>query len=100
MTLLYLAMALTLVTLVAWLINTYVPMPGNMKTIANVVLVLLVIGMVLWLVTTYVPMAGSVMAILNICVVVATCVGVLQAVGLWGQVGRLWGSTRHKASSV
>ncbi len=96
MTLLYLAMALTLVTLVAWLINTYVPMPGNMKTIANVVLALLVVGMVLWLINTYVPMAGSIKAILNIFVVVATCVGVLQAVGLWSQVVRLWGSLTHK----
>jgi len=43
MTLLYLVMALTLVTLVAWLVNTYVPMPGNMKTVVNVVLALLVV---------------------------------------------------------
>jgi len=56
--------------------------------------------MVLWLINTYVPMAGSIKAILNIFVVVATCVGVLQAVGLWSQVVRLWGSITHKASSV
>ena len=43
MTLLYLVMALTLVTLVAWLANTYVPMPGNIKTVVNVVLALLVV---------------------------------------------------------
>ena len=99
MTLLYFALALTLVTLVAWLVNTYVPMPGNMKTIVNVVLALLVVGMVLWLINTYVPMAGSIKAILNIFVVVATCVGVLQAVGLWSQVVRLWGSiTRFRVS--
>ena len=100
MTLLYLGMALTLVALVAWLVNTYVPMPGNIKTVVNVVLALLVVGMVLWLINTYVPMAGSIKAILNIFVVVATCVGVLQAVGLWIQVVRLWGSITHKASSV
>ncbi len=100
MTLLYLGMALTLVTLVAWLVNTYVPMPGHIKTVVNVVLALLVVGMVLWLINTYVPMAGSIKAILNIFVVVATCVGVLQAVGLWEQVVRLWGSITHKASSV
>src|SRR5437588_4721855 len=90
MTLLYVGMALTLVALVAWLVNTYVPMPGNIKTVVNVVLALLVVGMVLWLINTYVPMAGSIKAILNIFVVVATCVGVLQAVGLWSQVVRLW----------
>src|ERR1700682_1551839 len=97
MTLLYLVLALTLVTLVAWLVHKYVPMPTNMKTIVNVVLSLLVVGMVLWLINTYVPMAGSIKAILNIFVVVATCVGVLQAVGLWSQVVRLWGSlTSHR----
>ena len=35
-------------------------------------------------------MAGSICAILNIVVVIATRVGVLQAVGLWGDVVRLW----------
>jgi predicted membrane protein len=99
MTLLYLVLALTLVTLAAWLVNTYVPMPGSMKKIVNIVLSLLVVGMVLWLINTYVPMAGSIKAILNIFVVVATCVGVLQAIGLWGQVVRIWGSlTRHRVS--
>ena len=100
MTLLYLALALTLVTLVAWLANTYVPMPGNIKTAVNVVLALLVVGMVLWLINTYVPMAGSIKAILNIFVVVATCVGVLQAVGLWSHVVKIWGRLTHKVSSL
>jgi predicted membrane protein len=100
MTLLYLAMTMTFVILAAWLVNRYVPMAENIKKVVNVVLALLVVGMVLWLINTYVPMAGSIKAILNIFVVVATCVGVLQAVGLWVQVVRLWGSITHKASSV
>ena len=100
MTLLYLALALTLVTLVAWLANTYVPMPANIKTVVNVVLALLVVGMVLWLINTYVPMAGSIKAILNIFVVVATCVGVLQAVGLWSHVVKIWDRLTHKVSSL
>jgi predicted membrane protein len=51
----------------------------------------------LWLINTYVPMAGSIKAILNIVVVVATCVGVLQAVGLWPQVVRIWSNlTRNR----
>src|SRR5260370_39590843 len=91
MTLLYLGMALTLVTLVAWLVNTYVPMPGNMKTIVNVVLALLVVGMVLWLINTYVPMAGSIKAILNIFVVVATCVGGAPGGWYWGDSGQTLG---------
>lgn len=51
-----------------------------------IVLVLVVAGVILWLINTYVPMAGSIKAILNIVVVVAVCIWVLQAVGLWSTV--------------
>jgi undecaprenyl pyrophosphate phosphatase UppP len=61
-----------------------------MKLVINVVLALMVVGMALWLINSYVPMAGSIRAILNIVVVVATCVGVLQALGLWAGTVRLW----------
>jgi undecaprenyl pyrophosphate phosphatase UppP len=84
-------MALSLIALVAviaslWLINAYVPLPGRLKEVVKVVLALIVIGIVLWLINTYIPMAGSIKAILNIVVVIATCVGVLQAVGLWDEI--------------
>jgi predicted membrane protein len=52
----------------------------------HVVLVLLVVGILLWLINTYVPMAGSIKSILNIVVVVAVCIWVLQAFGLWNSV--------------
>ena len=51
-----------------------------------IVLVLIVVGMALWLINAFIPMAGSIKAILNVVVVVAVCVWVLQAVGLWNQV--------------
>jgi predicted membrane protein len=51
-----------------------------------IVLALIVVGMVLWLINTYIPMAGSIKTILNVVVVIAVCVWVLQAVGLWTQV--------------
>ena len=51
-----------------------------------VVLVLLIVGIGLWLINTYVPMAGSIKSILNIVVVVAVCIWVLQAFGLWNTV--------------
>ena len=90
-------LALITVAVAAWLINRYIPMPENIRPIVNIVLALLVVGMVLWLINTYVPMAGSIKAILNIVVVVATCVGVLQTVGLWSQVVRLWSNlTNHR----
>jgi predicted membrane protein len=98
MPLLYLVLALIAVAVAARVVNIYVPMPPNTRSIINVVLSLLVVGMVLWLINTYVPMAGSIKAILNIVVVVATCVGVLQAVGLWPHVAKIWSDlTRHRA---
>ena len=49
-------------------------------------LVLIVVGMALWLINVYIPMAGSIKTILNAVVVVAVCVWVLKAAGLWNQV--------------
>jgi len=78
--------ALILVVILLWLVNAYIPLATNMKRIVNIVLVLIVVGIVLWVINTYIPMAGSIKDILNIVVVIATCVGVLQAVGLWDDI--------------
>jgi hypothetical protein len=43
-------------------------------------------------------MARSINAILNIVVVVATCVRVLQAVGLWSKVVEMWSNLKMRAS--
>jgi membrane-bound ClpP family serine protease len=51
-----------------------------------IVLVLIVVGLGLWLINTYIPMAGAIKAILNAVVVVAVCVWLLKAAGLWGDV--------------
>jgi hypothetical protein len=51
-----------------------------------IVMVLIVVGMALWLINAYIPMAGSIKAILNVVVVIAVCVWVLKAAGLWTQV--------------
>lgn len=63
---------------------------SDWRTVLRVVVALIIIGVALWLVNTYIPMAGSIRAILNVVVVLATCVGVLQAFGLWSEVRRLW----------
>jgi len=51
-----------------------------------IVLALIVVGMGLWLINTYVPMAGSIKTILNVVVVISVCVWVLKAAGLWSDV--------------
>jgi predicted membrane protein len=54
--------------------------------LVNLVLVLIVVGVALYLINRYIPMASSIKSILNIVVVVAVCVWILQAVGLWQNV--------------
>ena len=89
-------LSLFLVGMVLWLINGYIPIPaGRLKTVVNVVLGLIIVGIGLWLVNTYIPMAGIIKGILNIVVVIATCVGVLQAFGLWESVINMWRKFRH-----
>jgi predicted membrane protein len=94
MPLLYFVVALMMVIAVTILVNSAVRLPASIMPVVNVVLALMIVGMVLWLINTYVPMAESIKAILNVVVVVATCVFVLQAVGLWDRVvnlsGRAW----------
>ena len=51
-----------------------------------IVLVLIVVGVVMWLINTYIPMAGSIKSILNALVVIVVAVWVLKAVGLWSTV--------------
>jgi predicted membrane protein len=78
------------VVVLAWVINTYVAFPGSIRPLLNAVLALLIVGMTLWLVNTYVPMAGSIKAILNIFVVTVTCIRILEVLGLWAHIVRLW----------
>lgn len=52
----------------------------------NLVVVLIIVGVGLYLVNRFIPMASSIKSILNIVVVVAVCVWILQATGLWGNV--------------
>ena len=54
----------------------------------NLVIALIVIGVALFLINTYIPMASSIKTILNVVVVVLVCVWVLQTLGVWGDVTR------------
>ena len=52
----------------------------------NIVIALIVVGVGLWLINTYIPMASGIKTILNVVVVVAVAIWVLQAVGMWGRI--------------
>jgi hypothetical protein len=100
MALIQIALALAFVGIAAWLINGYIRVPISIKPIINIVLMLIIVGIALWLINTYIPMAGSIRAILNLVVVIATCVCVLRAFGLWNAVVRMWDDlTHHRMSS-
>ena len=52
----------------------------------NLVIALIVVGVGLYLINRYIPMASSIKTILNVVVVVAVCIWVLQAVGIWANL--------------
>jgi hypothetical protein len=88
--------ALVVIAVVAWLTRSFVPIPPAFRAVVDVVLGLIVVGMLLWLVNAYVPMAGSIKGLLNLVVLIACCIWVLQAFGLWGQVVRMWQNLIHR----
>ena len=55
----------------------------------TVVLTLIVVGVLLWLVNTYIPMAGSIKTILNAVVVIAVVLWLLYGFGVLGHSGEI-----------
>ena len=51
-------------------------------SLISIVLVLILVGVVLWLINTYVPMAGSIKTILNALVVIVVLLWLLQIFGV------------------
>jgi len=64
------------------------------------VIALIVVGVGLYYIDTYVPMAGSIRGLLNVVVFLATLVGVLQAFGLWVPIQRMWSDLIHRGRIV
>jgi hypothetical protein len=55
----------------------------------HVVLVLIVVGVLLWLVNTFIPMAGPIKSILNAVVVIAVVLWLLNVFGLSSSLSRI-----------
>ncbi|MGC9991265.1 MAG: Thivi_2564 family membrane protein [Candidatus Cybelea sp.] len=55
----------------------------------EIVLVLVVVGVLLWLVNSYIPMAGPIKSLLNAVVVIVMVIWVLKVFGLWHYVTHL-----------
>ena len=58
-------------------------------SLISVVLTLIVVGVLLWLINTFIPMAGSIKTILNIVVVVAVVIWLLYAFGVLNHSGEI-----------
>jgi hypothetical protein len=57
--------------------------------LVHVVLVLIVVGVLLWLVNSYIPMAGSIKSILNAVVIIAVVLWLLTVFGLMGEISAI-----------
>ena len=55
----------------------------------HVVIVLVVVGVLLWLVNSYIPMAGSIKSILNAVVVIVVVLWLLSVFGLIGELSSI-----------
>ena len=55
--------------------------------LVNVVLALVVVGVVLWLINTFIPMQGTIKAILNLVVVIAVVLWLLYGFGILNHSG-------------
>ncbi len=55
-------------------------------SLISLVVVLIVVGVLLWLVNTYIPMDGKIKSILNAVVVIAVVIWLLQVFGLLGSL--------------
>jgi len=55
-------------------------------TLVNIVVILVVVGLVMWLINTYIPMAGAIKSLLNIVVFIVVLVWLLQTFGVMGPI--------------
>lgn len=55
-------------------------------TLVNIVVILVVVGLVMWLINTYIPMAGAIKSLLNIVVFVVVLIWLLQTFGMIGSI--------------
>jgi hypothetical protein len=56
-------------------------------SLISLLIVLIVVGVLLWLVNTYIPMDGKIKSILNAVVVIVVILWLLQAFGILGSLG-------------
>ena len=58
-------------------------------SLITICIVLIVVGLLLWLVNTYIPMQGTIKSILNAVVIIVLIIWLLQAFGILGSLGNV-----------
>jgi 1-acyl-sn-glycerol-3-phosphate acyltransferase len=58
-------------------------------SLVTIVLTLVVVGVLLWLINTYIPMQGAIKSILNAVVVICVIVWLLYAFGIVNHTGNI-----------
>jgi hypothetical protein len=56
-------------------------------SLISIVVALIVVGVILWVINTYIPMDGKIKSILNIVVIIVVAIWLLQSFGVLGSVG-------------
>ena len=57
--------------------------------LVNVVITLIIVGVLLWLINTYIPMQGAIKSIINLLVVVAVVLWLLYGFGIISHSGNI-----------
>jgi hypothetical protein len=55
-------------------------------SLVEIILILVVAGLIMWMINTYIPMAGAIKSLLNIVVFVVLLIWILQTFGLIGAI--------------
>jgi len=55
-------------------------------SLINLVVTLVVVGVILWLINTYIPMEGRIKSILNVVVIIVVILWLLSAFGIIGPI--------------
>lgn len=58
-------------------------------SLISVVVTLIVVGVILWLINSYIPMDGKIKSILNVVVIIVVAIWLLQSFGVLGNVGEI-----------
>lgn len=58
-------------------------------SLLGIIIGLIVIGLILWVINSFIPMDGKIKTILNVFVVVVVCIWLLKILGAWSYLASI-----------